>query len=350
MKVYAFPADAQGCGSYRMIWPAEVLQAQGVDVELVMPGKRDGGLRGVLDGDRLVDVIIPEDADVMVFQRVSHEHIAQAIRLIRAKGVAVVVEIDDDLTCIDPRNPAFALLSPGGLQPEHSWHNTIQACRDATFVVVSTPALLKTFASHGRGAVFANYVQTSDLMVPRVDSDIIGWAGSVHSHPADLQAMGSSVNRLHQQGYRFANIGSGTGVREAWSLPSDAPLHCSGVTTPQDWVATLAKLGVGVAPLADTKFNAAKSWLKVAEYMAAGVPAVASPRADYARLASLGAPVELARSDKEWDRALKRLADSPQAREEASEAGRAFMYGMTIQGNAWRLAELWETAYKMERE
>ena len=46
----------------------------------------------------------------------------------------------------------------------------------------------------------------------------------------------------------------------------------------------VAKLGIGVAPLADTKFNAAKSWLKMAEMAALGVPCVVSPRAEYMRL------------------------------------------------------------------
>ena len=349
MKIYAFPADMHGCGSYRIIWPSEQLKLEGWDIDIVLPGSRDRGLRGVMDDDGFMkDVIIPEDADLMVFQRVSHVHIAQAIELIRAKGVAVVVEIDDDLTCIDPRNPAFDLLKPGGLQPEHSWRNTLKACEAATMVVVSTPALLKTFARHGRGRVYDNYIQRHLLDIPRVDHDLIGWAGSVHSHPGDLQVMGSSINRLAQEGYQFANIGNGIGVREAWGIGQHVPLHCTGVTDPGGWGQMVAKLGVGVAPLADTKFNAAKSWLKMAEMAAVGVPCVGSPRAEYSRLHERGVGT-LARNEKEWYRKVKILASSPAARQEMSEQGRAIMAGMTVEGNAWRLGEIWAEAFELSR-
>lgn len=351
MKVYAFPADMHGCGFYRIIWPSEQLKLQGVDVTVVEPGSRDVGFVGVMNNDNteMINVQIPEDADVMVFQRVSHRHIAQAVRLIRAKGVAVVVELDDDLSCIDPRNPAFELLQPGGSQPDHSWHNLMAACKDATMVVTSTPALQKRFASHGRGAVFENYIHARLLGIPRVDHDVIGWAGSVHSHPGDLQVMGSSVNRLAQDGAQFMNIGNGIGVREVWSLPETAPLHCTGATGVHEWPDYVAKLGIGVAPLADTKFNAAKSWLKMAEMAAVGVPCVVSPRAEYLRLYAQGIGIK-AEKPNQWYNALNDLRKDASLREEVSAAGRAVMGGFTIEGNAWKLAEIWQDALDLQRK
>jgi hypothetical protein len=302
------------------------------------------------DGSQMVDVQIPADADLMVFQRVSHRHIAQAIKLIRAKGVAVVVELDDDLSCIDPRNPAFELLQPGGkgAHGEHSWHNLMDACRDATMVVTSTPALQRRFASHGRGAVFENYIHARLLQIPRVDHDVIGWAGSVHSHPGDLQVMGSSANRLAQGGAEFMNIGNGIGVKEAWSLPEGTPLHCSGVTDVFEWPDYVAKLGIGVAPLADTKFNAAKSWLKMAEMAAVGVPCVVSPRAEYMRLFREGIGMAVEKPN-QWYNALNRLRTDVPLREDMSAAGRAIMGGYTIEGNAWKLAEIWADAVALQR-
>lgn len=340
-----------GCGHYRIIWPAEQLKLQGIDITIVEPGARDVGFVGVMsaDGSVMEDVKIPEDADLMVFQRVSHRHIADAIRLIRAKGVAVIVEIDDDLSCIDPRNPAFELLQPGGKQPEHSWHNLMNACRDATMVVTSTPALQRRYAVHGRGAVFDNYVQRELLGITRVDHGTVGWAGSVHSHPGDLQAMGSSANRLAQDGAQFLIIGNGIGVHQAWGIPESVPLHTTGPTSVFEWAENVAKLGIGVAPLADTKFNAAKSWLKMAEMAAVGVPCIGSPRAEYSRLNGLGVGW-LAKDDKDWYRKIQLLRKDPVAREELSQLGRAVMSGMTIEGNAWRLGEIWQDAVDLQRK
>lgn len=353
MKVYAFPADMHGCGHYRIIWPAEMLKLQGIDVTIVEPGARDVGFVGVMsqDGTQMVDVKVPEDADLMVFQRVSHKHIAQAIRLIRAKGVAVIVEIDDDLSCIDPRNPAFELLQPGGKgeHANHSWHNLMDACRDATMVVTSTRALQRRYAVHGRGAVFDNYIHERLLHIPRVDHNQIGWAGSVHSHPGDLQVMGSSVNRLAQQGYRFANVGNGKGVHEAWGIPHTVPVATTGATSVHEWPDFVAKLGIGVAPLANTKFNTAKSWLKMAEMAALGVPCVVSPRVEYMRLFDMGIGM-VAEKPNQWFNALKRLADDADHREQLSLVGRAVMGGLTIEGNAWRLGEIWADAVTLQRK
>lgn len=353
MKVYAFPADNHGCGHYRIIWPAEALQAQGVDVTIVHGDGRDNVLQGIVNrDDQLVDVNVPADADVIVLQRVSHKHIADAVAILRRKGIAVVVEIDDDLTRIDPRNPAFDYLRPGGKgqHADHSWHNTLRACDNATMVVVSTPALLDVFARHGRGAVFDNYIQRKVFDIPRMDHNMIGWAGSVHSHPGDLQMMGPSVNKLIQQGYKFAVIGDGKGAREAWGLSADTPLHTTGATDVHHWPYYVAQLGIGVAPLADTKFNAAKSWLKMAEMAAAGVPCIGSPRAEYSRLRQVSGGVGmLADTPKQWERGIKLLADDSVLRNEISEQNRELMRAFVMEDNAWRLAEIWADALKLQR-
>lgn len=349
MKVYVFPADRFGCGHYRMIWPAQALRDQGHDVVIVDPSARDGVINGVMDGDRMVDVQIPPDADVMVFQRVTHRYIADAIRLIRQRGVAVVVEMDDDLSNIHPANPAFEFLHPRGKYPDHSWHNAQRACDDATMVVVSTPALLNRYARHGRGAVFNNYVPERFLFVPHFDSDLIGWPGSVHSHPDDPGAMGASVNRLISAGFKFGIVGNIEGVHKAWGISSDIQINATGMVPIDLWPEAVTNLGIGVAPLADTSFNAAKSWLKMAELAAVGVPVVASPRAEYARLHSFGVGW-LAKDAKEWFRKLKTLAESPDARADLGAQGREVMGALTIEGNAWRLAEIWTDALKVERK
>lgn len=350
-KVYVFPADDHGCGHYRLIWPAQALRLEGWDIEIIKQGERDNALTGVVDEStgRLLDVAIPEDADVMVFQRVTHRLISQAIELIRAKGVAVVVDMDDDLAKIHPANPAFDFLHPKNSKyADHSWNNAQLACDQATMVVTATPALLSRYARHGRGMVFDNYVPGSMLNVQHNDSDMIGWAGSVHSHPDDLQAMGPSVNRLVQEGFQFANIGTGEGIRESWGLGEHVPLHISGAKPLQEWGQWVTKLGVGVAPLADTHFNAAKSWLKMAEYAATGVPCIGSPRAEYTRLHRLGIGW-LAKDPKDWYRKMKLLATRADLREELSEQGREVMRTMTMEANAWKLGVIWDEALRLQR-
>lgn len=320
-------------------------------MHIIVPKNRTGGvgLTGMQDQrGNLISVDVPPDADVMVFQRVTMGQLAQAIPLIRAKGIAVVVDMDDDLTCIDPRNIAWTAMHPraGVGRAGHSWHHATQACRDATLVTVSTPALLKTYAPHGRGVVVDNCVPARYLDVPHTDSDVIGWAGSTHSHPGDLPTVGSSVARLVRDGHRWLTVGDGLGVRDALGLDRDP--DATGVVPIDGWAEAVTRLGVGIAPLADTRFNRSKSFLKPLEMAAAGVPWVASPRAEYRRLHQLGCGL-LAEKPRDWHRQLTALATNEARRRELSEAGRAVAATLTIEANAYRWMSAWEDALRLQR-
>lgn len=348
MVVYVFPADPYGCGSYRLIWPAQALRAQGHDVRVVPPSARHG-IGGDIDTrtGRLVDVRIPADADVIVMQRVSLAHLSAGIKMIRAKGVAVVVDMDDDLTKIDPNNPAFWAMKTDTGDPRHNWRNAHQACLDATVVTVSTPALLPVYAPHGRGRVIENYVPASYLDVPHTDSAVIGWPGSTHSHPFDVQEVGPAVARLLREGHTYRGVGPVDGLRQALGLEQEPDV--TGSVELDQWPQALAGLGIGLAPLADTAFNMAKSRLKIIELSSCGVPWVASPRAEYTRFHRRTGVGLLAQRPKDWYRQIKRLATDPSLRAEQSAAGRAAMATETIEANAWRWLEIWESAFRLER-
>jgi hypothetical protein len=349
VKVRVYPADNYGCGHFRLIFVSEILRAQGHDVELVPPEKRRVEL--TVDGERVMDATM--DADVVVFQRITHAFMAQAIPILRAKGVAVVVDIDDDLTAIHPSNPAYAAMHPrnerareNGEPRRHSWKHLTEACRAATLVTVSTPGLLERYARHGRGALLRNYLPATYFGVDHQDSGIIGWPAALMSHPDDPSALGGAVARLVADGADFRVIGDPTGAGQAFGLPTDPPgLH--GVDI-HGWPAAVNTLGVGIAPLADTRFNACKSWLKPLEMSALGIPWVASPRAEYAALHSMGAGL-LADTPRRWYRALDQLRRSEAMRAEYAAAGRDTAAGLKIEDHAWRTLEAWDRALTLQR-
>lgn len=351
VKIYVFPADQTGCGFYRLIWPSEALARQGHDVVVVHPRQRDQLLQARLDAsERVVSVRLPQDADVVVFQRVTHKYLVQSIPLIRNEGIAVVIDMDDDLTCIHPANPAFHMLHPTNPRNAlHSWQNTLTACDNATMVTVSTPALAKRYGARTPAHVLYNAVPERYLKIEHTDSDVAGWAGSVHSHPTDLQTMGSAIAQLLQRGHRFKIVGPLQGVHKALGVGDKIEIEATDVVKDiRAWPLAVNTLGIGVAPLTESKFNMSKSWLKPLEYAAVGVPCVVSPLPEYSRLARQGVGVVAKRPD-QWRRHLLALIDDPLLRSELSERGRLAASKHTIESNAWRWLEAWSSALDLER-
>lgn len=351
MKVYVFPADNAGCGHYRLIWPADVLRKTGHDVVIMPPVKEAGFLIKTELGDdgveRIIDVQIPPGADVIVIQRASHRRQQELITFLRSKGVAVVVDMDDDMSSIHPDNVAFNAYRHNG-RTDYSWKWALESAKLATLVTTSTTELQKVYAPHGRGMVLDNYVPGLTLTYPTQDTGCFGWAGTTMSHPNDLQVTGDAVRRLMADGHQFRVVGGPSKVRQNLRLTED-PV-CTGTVGLEVWIKTLGEtVDVGMVPLAPTAFNTSKSRLKGIEYMAAGVPWVASPRAEYRRLQRESGCGFLAETPKQWYGHLTRLLADSCLRKEQAEAGREYMQSQTYEVNAWRWLEAWTRAVEIQR-
>lgn len=366
MKITVYPADSAGCGAFRLIWAAEELKKQGHDIDLRPPDRRD--IRLQVTGNRRRDKeshtedVLDLDTDVIVLQRITHQFMAEAIPILRRKGVAVVIDVDDDLTSIHPSNPAYNGYHPknqwmvnrkSGEFSRNSWRNLVAACREATVVTVSTPALMEIYARQGQGRVIYNHLPAHYYGVDHVDSDRIGWPASLASHPDDPSALGGAMARLCASPRDFQVIGDPTGCGYVFGLVTDPSGHDLPISL-KEWPMAVASLGIGVAPLADTRFNRCKSWLKPLELSALGVPWVASPRAEYQRLYDLGTKQgltigALADTPRRWYQELSRLQRSPELRQERAGAAREVADGFRLEPNAWRWLSVWEEAYDLER-
>lgn len=353
MRVLVYPADETGCGYHRLAWPAEVLRASGHDVSVISP--RDRELRINMRADDTVhSVDLDAGVDVVVMQRITHRWLVGVVRALRERGVAVVIDVDDDLTSIHPGNTAFGALHPTNAQGRdaqgrpymHSWQNLSDACREATLVTVATPGLVPVYGVHGRVVVLHNYLADHYYGVSHEDSAVVGWPASLHTHPNDPDVLGPALARLVDEGVDFRVIADPTGVGRAFGLRADPP--GSGIVDLPDWPRAIAQLGVGVAPLADTRFNRSKSWLKPLELSAVGVPWVGSARAEYVRLHGLGAGVLVDRP-RDWYHQLRRLVRDPAWRAELTARGRDTAAELRLRDHAWRWLEAWDVALRIQR-
>lgn len=353
MRVRAFPSDSTGSGHYRIQLPCAAAKAAGCDVSIAdiapaQPGvqaKRPLPIQRHPANPKLVRAV-PVDADIVVFQRPVEEAAARvAIPQLQASGVAVVVEIDDDLERLDARHPAHRALNPTR-SPEANWRFLREACRQADLVTVSSHALAARYAPHGRVAVLPNCVPERLLGMPRAsDGRTVGWRGWTVTHPGDLDVTRGGVQTaLEQTGGRFLHIGSPEGVRAGLGL-REPPETTGPLWNIDDFYSALGRIDVGIVPLASTQFNDAKSCLAGVEYAARGVAFVASPVAEHRRLAAQGAGVLAGYRAREWRREIATLLSDDRLRAEHVQAARAVVterYVIERRAHLW--CEAWQQA------
>jgi glycosyltransferase involved in cell wall biosynthesis len=166
------------------------------------------------------------------------------------------------------------------------------------------------------------------------DAFTIGWIGSPTTAgylagiaPALRALCGAGTARLVCVGGAFDRLDGVAAVHRPWSESSEA--------------AEIARFDVGIMPLADAAWERGKCGYKLIQYMACGIPVVASPVGANAEIVEHGVQGYLADTEAAWIEALERLRDDPQLRRRMGEAGRRRVEAhYALQDAAPRLAAL----------
>ncbi len=172
-----------------------------------------------------------------------------------------------------------------------------------------------------RSLVLPTVVDTSIYRPARAQvrtPPVIGWIGSptTWANVRPLLPMLSGLYRDH--GVRFRVIGAGAGAEQdrfdgldliQWSEARE--------------VADVQAMDIGIMPLADGPFQRGKSGYKLIQYMACGLPVVASPVGVNRQIVVDGEVGWLASLEEEWRRALVGLIHDPGLRQRMGWAGRA---------------------------
>ncbi|MEE9608131.1 MAG: glycosyltransferase family 4 protein, partial [Myxococcota bacterium] len=90
----------------------------------------------------------------------------------------------------------------------------------------------------------------------------------------------------------------------------------------EEEAAQLAEFDIGIMPLPDDAFAAGKCALKAIQYMASGIPVVASPVGVTPEVVRDGECGFLARTPDEWGQRLSQLLGDPELRAAQGRAGR----------------------------
>ncbi len=314
-SVVAVVADTGAVGFHRVVHPLTYLARHGTRCRVLSAD----AFAAEAFAAKAPDAGAPA-ADVVVIQRQHDAALLPALERAAAGGATVVYELDDDLHGIPDDNPTKPLF---GAEVLAGVDRLIRASHGVT---VSTPELAAACTERHPGTpvvVVPNGIDfdlrdwSTRAAAPAERRVVVGWAGGA-THVEDLRLVQPVVRGLlrDRDDVDVAVVstpGILAWIQRDWGL-DPRRLRATAFTPFPRYPATLASFDIGLAPLADTAFNACKSELRVLEYGAWGTAVVASPVAPYARAIEHGESGLLARTPAEWRSALDALLDDPARR------------------------------------
>ena len=274
-------------------------------------GKIFGTLRGHLR--RLGNLVRIRGYDlVYVFMYVTPFGTTLMERIVRRLARRLVYDIEDnvlfgnDHMVEDHPNPILRLLRGGG-KPRY-------LVRTADHVITSSPALndLCLTLNATRSCTYISSSIDTDRFVPRNpysnnSTIVIGWTGTFSTRPY-LDLLRPVFQKLaHEREFKLLVIGN-----FEYELPG-VDLEVVRWTAESE-VEDLQRIDIGVYPLPIDNFVSGKSGLKAIQYMAFGLPCVATDVGTTPLIIRDGENGLLARTEEEWIGALKRLIDDPDLR------------------------------------
>lgn len=338
--LYTFRMDSYACGMHRVVWPADVIDPDGTRIKHIAPNETDGVVTARTVGSRVTGLDnVPTDMTAILIQRPTNIFLGQCVPWLRAEGIRVIIDVDDDLELLSSRHPSWEILQS---LENHDARVVRMACKHADVVVCSTPQIKDRLAPDN-GIVVRNRLPASHFgclpdeefmaLNPYTYDPHIAWPVSIGTHPDDGQETSYALTRL---GHPVRVVGPHH--ERGKSIFGVEPIF-DGEVSFDNWMPRVMTVHTGIAPLNSTPFSLAKSALKPLELAVAGVPFVRSRTPEFELLdAGLGAG-----NKKEWYYQLKRLMSDDSLRKD--EADRNYEIAQANRYDDDEIRAEWEHAW-----
>lgn len=294
-------------------WVGEELELRGFPVTYrIAQSKRD-----VI---KLAAAILSHD--VVVFQKTYGRYDPWLVRLARSLGRTCYFDIDD-------------APSRGGKQP--AMRNAQTMMRECDMVWAGSPALKDLASADARNVALIpsairlqNYIARSDAKAP--GTTCLGWIGNGAHYADDLIAqLAQPLAQIAQtQPIKFRIVGA-CGIAALYdTFGAIDGLETDFIDT-VDWSSpravgdAIAPFDIGLYPLDSGPFNDYKCGFKALEYMALGIPVVASNVAANRDIVVDGKTGFLVENQAGWIEAISTLAGNPEQCLAMGSAGRERM-------------------------
>jgi glycosyltransferase involved in cell wall biosynthesis len=285
---------------------------------------------------RVGDALAARGADVLLIQREAMMFGPPVVEWLSMKLGRCPMVLDlDDATYVSYTSPTY-----GRLGSALKWFGkTDDLIRWASVVTCGNRAIADYVESKGGRAVVIPTVVDTDVFRPADERagdgpPVLGWIGTHSTYPylESIFPVLQEVARLYP--FRLKVVGTG---RERVELP--------GVEVENlDWslgreVADFQSFDIGLYPIVASDWATGKSGFKSIQYIAVGVPFVATPIGASAEIGEAGRTHFLASTPEEWRAALERLLSDERLRRRMGEAGREHSLAhYTVSAQADKLA------------
>ncbi|HEX4806896.1 MAG TPA: hypothetical protein VFU94_13440 [Conexibacter sp.] len=327
MRLGVIFQEATANAHYRAIGPMRALERRGHRIVWPHRVSYADALAGVPDWDLLHVHQFMSDADLDV------------VRRLRAHGVAVVWDTDDDARTVPRGTETYRRLG-GRRKLRRMFERTAAMAREAHLVTTTSETLAEIYREAGAEhvAVIENYLAPEALNGRRRRGrEIVVGVVAANEHAGDLATLRmpkllSALLRAHPDVTVIA-LGVDLKLRD--------PRYVHRPRVPFEQLLTIVReFDVALAPLRDTPFNRARSNVKLKEYAAAGAAWLASPVGPYVGMGE--AQGGLLVDDSDWYDAIERLVLDLRRRSELAERGRAWAATQTFDHGA----VAWESAFR----
>jgi L-malate glycosyltransferase len=254
-----------------------------------------------------------------------------------ARNTPILYLLDDPLY-VPYRSPSNGLLSY-----LKAFGKVKTLCRIASAVLANSPHHVEFARQHNANVWEIPSVVDADLYTgwqprPQDGPARVGWSGSPSTVP-NLQLIRGPLDRVAQRddvALRF--IGADDVGLDG--IPHHAQAWSAGTEVPD-----LRMLDVGLAPLPETPWTKRKFILKLVQYMALGIPPIATPLGANPAVIDDSVTGFLADGDQAWFDAIERLVEDDALREEMGKRAADVAHERyTLQANAEKIVAAFRSA------
>ena len=200
--------------------------------------------------------------------------------------------------------------------PAHRYHTRFELAD----LVITGNEELASYAEHWNRSV-ALVEASLDLdyyeldTVPHATPTVIGWVGT---HPDELQPLRLVFEELARRARFVLQVIGPPGGELAWNGIDVVYVPW----TLEDEIANLRRFDIGIMPLRDTEYNRGREGFKLKQYMAMGLPVVASAVGKNTSIVEDGVNGFLVSTHAEWLDRLQQLLQDPSMRGQMGRQGR----------------------------